>query len=92
MVLDHPSVTAQTKSLVLRSIFQTEEIEIELLDTSKTVIYVKDARKEQVWQATVDLDSEGIRAVYAFGNSKEEVLQQCLHYLKEDGSRPPMKK
>lgn len=86
MVLHHSSITSYTKSFLLRSIFQKENIEIEVLDKATTAIFIERADKEKVWQATVDLESIGIQTVYAFHDEKDKVLEDALGLLAQSRS------
>lgn len=81
MLLEHPTVSRLTKSMLLRSIFAEEEIEIEVMDEARTVIYVWNVGKEKVWQATMDLESGDITTVYAFASTKEEAYELALSNL-----------
>lgn len=82
MILHHPSITRLTKSFILRTLFQAEDIEIEVMDASTTVIYLWNVRKERIWQATAYLESVNLTTVYSFADSKEEALKEALEHLR----------
>lgn len=81
MLLEHPTVSRLTKSMLLRSMFAEEEIEIEVIDKARTIIYVWNVEREKVWQATMDLESADITTVYAFASTKEEAYQLANRFL-----------
>ncbi|GGN53915.1 MULTISPECIES: hypothetical protein [Oceanobacillus] len=84
MVLYHPLISSYTKSLLLRSVFNNQRIEIEVLDKKTTIIYLEGVEKCQVWQATMDFESSGIQTVYAFEHTKERALEEALKQFKTD--------
>ncbi|GEM_PF-4606206 len=82
MILHHPSISRLTKSFILRIIFQAEDIEIEVMDASTTVIYLWNVRKERIWQATAYLESVHLTTVYSFAETKEDALKGALKHLR----------
>ena len=82
MVLYNTSITSLTKSFVLRSLFQEDDLEIEVKDKGTTVIYLWNVSKERIWQATVMLESANLTTVYHFAESKSEALSGALVHLR----------
>lgn len=81
MILYHPSINQITKSFILRTIFQHESIEIEVLDAATNVIYIQEVSKKKLWQATIDLLSADLTIVYSFAETKEMALHHALRHL-----------
>jgi len=85
MILYHPTVTAQTKSLLLRSVFTYELLEIEVLSEELSAGFFKHASKEKIWQTVMELESADICTVYGFGGTKEKALAQALKTIEPYG-------
>lgn len=88
MVLYHDSITSLTKSFILRTLFPVEEIEIEVMDAATTVIYLWNVQKEQIWQATVCLESVNIMTVYGFADTKDAARTAALKHFSSSISLP----
>ena len=83
MILYHPTVTCLTKSRILRSIFNGEEFEIEVLSPRTMLIYLWNVNKIEIWQTAALLESADIQLGYGFGDYKagartnaEEMLEK----------------
>ncbi|MCG5104986.1 hypothetical protein [Oceanobacillus alkalisoli] len=88
MVLYHPFISSYTKSFLLRSMFNKQRIEIEVMDKTTTIIYFEEVEKRLIWQATMDLESSGIQTVYAFEHTKEKALEKALKKFKLGKENP----
>lgn len=81
MILHHDSILTTTRSFILRSFFQGEEFEIEVINPSTTAVFLRNADKDKVRQAVMLLESEGLTTVYHFSDSKDSAYRGALQHL-----------
>lgn len=81
MILEHTAISSLTMSKILRAMFHHRLFEIHAVKAGKTVMYIWDAAKEEVWQSVAQLEFAGITAGYGFAQSKKEAKQKAQRLL-----------
>lgn len=81
LVLYHMEITISTKCKMLRFYFHGKEYEIAVENNNSVCIYLWNIDRNQVYQAAMLFEHEGLSTGYGFGKDKSEAHHRAWQIL-----------
>jgi len=81
LVLHHPTITALTKNMMVRILFQRHQYHVEVVEEHTLYVYVKSVDMLELWQVMIQFESAQIWALYGRHYNKKEALNRAKKQL-----------